>query len=153
MAGSSYIEGLSPSDPNSILRHVPALRPGANAVYKEDCSLTTTVFETRTDFAQKFACMLGGEITELVSVLTRELPSFYHTLESDAIPLELLPSYLDTLRLLKQSAPGRGLGPDFLGGELLKFGALEICRLIYPALIRADTQISPALQLKSRLMF
>ena len=97
--------------------------------------------------------MLGGEVTEPVTVLALELPPFNHDPGSDDINLELLPSYLDTLRLLKTSAPRRGLGPDSLGGELLKSGAPQISRLIYPCLLRAVAQISPPLQWKGGLVF
>ena len=109
--------------------------------------------ETKTVFAQKFAGMLGGGAIESVAALDRELPQFYCDKKREDVNLEFLPSYLDTLRLLKKAAPGRGLGPDAIGGELLKSGAVQICRLIYPVLMKAVTQISPSLQWKGGLMF
>ena len=88
-----------------------------------------------------------------MAALARELPQFYRVFEPEDISLEILPSCLDTLRLLKKSTPGRGLGPDSIAGELLKSDASQICRLIYLVLMRAATQISPPLQRKGGLMF
>ena len=84
-------------------------------VYQEDGLLTTSLIETKTVHAQKFAGMLGGGAIESVAVLSRELSQFYCDFEREDADLEFLPSYLDTLRLLKKAAPGRGLGPDAIG--------------------------------------
>ena len=113
----------------------------------------TSLRETKTVFAQKFAGMLGGGAIESLAALAHEHPQFYCDLKREDTNLDLLPSYLDTLRLLKKAAPGRGLGPDAIGGELLKSGAVQICRLIYPVIVKTVTQISPPLQCKGGLMF
>ena len=102
-------------------------------VYQEGGLLTTSLLETKTVFAQKFAGMLGGGAIESLAALSREPSQFYCDFKREDANLELLPSYLDTLRLLKKAAPGRGLGPDAIGRELLKSGAEQICRLIHPA--------------------
>ena len=103
---------------------------------------TRRCMETKTVFAQKFAGMLGGGAIESLAALVREHPQFYCDFKREDANLELLPSYLDTLRLLKKAAPGRGLGPDAIGGELLKSGAVQICRVIYSVLVKTVTQIS-----------
>ena len=103
----------------SVLRPLyKTCHSGAKVVYKEDGILTTSVTETKTVFAQKFSGMLGGSAIESVAALARELPQFNRFFEPDDTRLENLPSYLDILRLLRKSTPGRGLGPDSTGGEL-----------------------------------
>ena len=120
---------------------------GAKVVHKEDGLLTTSLIETKTVFAPKFAGMLGGSAIESVAALSRELPQFFRVFEPEDTNLEISPSCLDTFRLLKKATPGRGLGLDAIG-VLLKSGASQICRLVYPVLMRAVTQISPPLHWK-----
>ena len=146
--------GPSPTGIFSVLRPLyQTNQGGAKVVYQENGLLTTSLLETKTVFAQKFAGMLGGGAVESLAALAREHPQFYRDFKCEDANLELLPSYLDTLRLLRKAAPGRGLGPDAIGGELLKSGAVQICRLIYPVLMKTVTQISPPLQWKGGLMF
>ena len=52
--------------------------------------------------------------------LAREHPQFNCHYRCEDANFELLPSYLHTRRLLGKETPGRGLGPDSIGGELLK---------------------------------
>ena len=114
-------------------------------MYKEDGMLTTSVTETKNVFAQKLSGMLGGGAIESVAASFRS--------STQDTKLEILPSYLDTLRLLMKSTPGARPWADSIGGEVLKSGASQICRLIYPVLMKAVTQISPPLQWKGGLMF
>ena len=63
-------------------------------VYKEDGMLTTSLIETKTVFAQKFAGMLGGSAIDSVEVHAREQPRFYRVFGPEDTSLEILPPHL-----------------------------------------------------------